>query len=144
MKIIFSYFLIVFPFVMKAQVSAGADEVNSQGQATWNIGTVVTELMENSQGSAEAMLTIEELVTSNNYIHVTSDGIEVYPNPVVEKLKINLSEVTSVQLLDNNGKLIFEGKDQEIDMSSYASGTYFLNIKTSNLEIQSSYKIVKQ
>ena len=144
MKIIFSYFLIALPFVLQAQVSAGADEVTSQGQATWNIGTVITELMTNSQGSAESMLTIEELVTSNNHIHVTDDGVEVYPNPVVEKLKINLSEVTSVQLLDNNGKLLFEGKDQEIDMSSYSSGTYFLNIKTSNSEIQSSYKIIKQ
>jgi CHRD domain/Secretion system C-terminal sorting domain len=80
-----------------------------------------------------------------------SFNIEVFPNPVINYVKINyegnnsLYENSTVQIRDVSGRLMISKKvtDNEltIDMSSYAPGIYF--IQTGNVLYKKSMKVVK-
>jgi hypothetical protein len=68
-----------------------------------------------------------------------NNGISIYPNPVdnilyiINEGKISL---TSFQIYNNNGQLmqegIFDGKNENIDVSSLSKGGYILNLNTEN------------
>jgi hypothetical protein len=80
-----------------------------------------------------------------------SSGIDIFPNPVLDNLEINLRGINfpnQLSIFDINGILIKEqlidtGKDMEnIDVSNLRSGMYFLKIKTS-YGVQYSEKFIK-
>ncbi|SHG98595.1 M28 family peptidase [Winogradskyella jejuensis] len=72
----------------------------------------------------------------------------VFPNPVVSELYIvsNLSETLELEFYNIEGKLVkkmnLNSDRSKLDVSSFSSGVYFVNIK-SNLG-DSTYKFVKQ
>ena len=74
-------------------------------------------------------------------------NFSVYPNPANNYFVINsnLTESSSYELVDINGKILTYGiveNKKQVDISSLESGFYFLNIKTQNSKF--AYKIVKQ
>lgn len=66
------------------------------------------------------------------------DNLLVYPNPVNNQLKLSWdkNEIVTIKVFDVNGKLLHYAKGQQllntfkIDISSYASGIYFVKINT--------------
>lgn len=70
--------------------------------------------------------------------------ITIYPNPVTGKLFISFTEAFPYELLitDINGNLLFSDYDvQEVDLSNYASGSYFVTFIVNNQYI--NYQIIK-
>lgn len=85
--------------------------------------------------------TIEESTLKNN--------IDVYPNPVVNRLSISLpgEDVNSVEIISVTGKVVFQNKNLSnnkisIDAQNWASGTYIVRVLTDK-EVMST-KFVKQ
>ena len=74
----------------------------------------------------------------------------VYPNPVTDKLYININSSTienlTITLVDVLGKEIYKtksfNKTLTIDVSFYASGIYFLSIKNENVKTIFNSKII--
>ncbi|MCX7550935.1 M28 family peptidase [Xanthomarina sp. F2636L] len=79
---------------------------------------------------------------------VVSDYFTITPNPVTSILTINstLKTTISIQLYNISGQLILETtsnkKRSRIDMSSYASGIYYLKLK--GKEKTTKFKVVKE
>ncbi len=66
-------------------------------------------------------------------------AIKVYPNPVVEKLNVDIPEGTSggsLLLYDGNGRLVLSQTNvsihNELDLSAQNKGNYFLVFQTAN------------
>ena len=79
-------------------------------------------------------------------------GIEttIYPNPVVEKLRINVNnwnDVAAVKLFNSQGTTFFESANslsaREIDMKNFPSGMYLVQVKRLNGSVN-VIKIIKQ
>ncbi len=72
--------------------------------------------------------------------------VEIYPNPVIESLTINLDQQiqTDLNIYDLNGRIVFSrqinGKNNIYDLSHLNSGSYILTIH----EINFSKRILKQ
>ncbi|RYZ83339.1 MAG: T9SS type A sorting domain-containing protein, partial [Moraxellaceae bacterium] len=67
----------------------------------------------------------------------SADKVSVYPNPVTDYLKFDLHEnitAKSFEVYDVAGKKVHSGDLQEnqIDVSAYTSGIYFLHLKTAD------------
>jgi hypothetical protein len=78
-----------------------------------------------------------------------SNNIKIYPNPVFHTLQVeaeNEIQLTSVKLIDVTGKVLLERassslKKISIDMSSYSSGNYFIQITSPNFSyVKKVYK----
>ena len=78
-------------------------------------------------------------------------GISMYPNPVQDKVTLNLSqfneEAKQLSVYDVTGKLINNysidnQENYEINMSNYASGVYIVKIKTASGQLQ--HKLIKE
>lgn len=65
------------------------------------------------------------------------ENLQVYPNPVIDKVKVVYTQnIDRVELYDVLGKIIYSNKvqntDVEIDMTQYPTATYFLKIYADN------------
>lgn len=74
--------------------------------------------------------------------------INIYPNPATEVLHISVQDwkdVTSVRILDINGKLVFEAQEaiNGISLNKLSRGTYLLQVAQSGGTV-TQFKIVKQ
>lgn len=83
---------------------------------------------------------------------VFTKGVEttLYPNPVLEKLKIkvdNWNDIAGVKLYNNQGKTFFDSANalsaREIDMKDFPSGIYMVQVKRLNGSVN-VIKVVKQ
>ncbi|MEC4049140.1 T9SS type A sorting domain-containing protein [Flavobacterium sp. SUN046] len=74
-------------------------------------------------------------------------GLNVYPNPVENMLRITSKEALNYQVFDEAGKLILEGKlsnnQNDIDFSKLSSGVYFLKTTNGNTEVK-TIKLIKK
>lgn len=77
-------------------------------------------------------------------------GTELYPNPVVEKLKIKVDDwamINGVKLLNTQGKTVFESDNsiaaREIDMKKFPSGIYMVQVTRTNGSVN-VLKVIKQ
>lgn len=82
-----------------------------------------------------------------NTDEVSDKEIRIYPNPVTEKLVIEMSDMkfTKVTLVNAVGEIVFaqeinSGK-AEIDMSNFPKGVYFLITNGKNIKAE---KIIKR
>lgn len=119
---------------------------------SWTIGEVMTETFESgaqivTQGFHQSLLTVTS-VTDNDL----DIAVKVFPNPTVAQLNIEFDgtfEPMFLELVELNGrKLITRASSakspvNQIDMSGYASGTYFLQFKSESNRLIKSFKIVK-
>ena len=84
------------------------------------------------------------------WIAANYDGVEeqqgqltVYPNPVVDKLRINDTDIQSVEVFDMQGRLVHsedcDHADQvEIDFQGFARGIYSVSIKSAGRNVTKS------
>ena len=82
--------------------------------------------------------------------NVHQSNIRIYPNPTKDKLIIDLSQLqetsTMLVLVDINGKVLqqhqYSNTIEEIDLTSYSTGTYLLHISANNQLLQ-TFRIQK-
>ncbi|MFD1552280.1 hypothetical protein DNU06_11395 [Putridiphycobacter roseus] len=67
--------------------------------------------------------------------------INVYPNPVVNELTIQSTDVFTFQLFNLDGQVLLSGYQNKIDVRSLSKGVYFLSVKIGDM--QTVKKIVK-
>lgn len=93
----------------------------------------------------------DTLLPKSNSLNDNSTTIEFYPNPVVDLLNVEWDSAlnpTEIMLFDNRGKLlqlkkVYEGTMREtFDLSTYASGIYYIRVFDANKQSK-SYKIIK-
>lgn len=78
------------------------------------------------------------------------ENLKIYPNPVTDKLQIEFTDAESqdlkLELFNSLGKIVYTTahieEKQEIDLSEFPGGMYFLKIQ--NAQMRKVYKIVKQ
>lgn len=92
--------------------------------------------------AAESKFQLVNITTLNkDSFSINENAIILYPNPVSLKLelKLNSEEKLLISIFDTTGKLLNEITDykseNEIDVSAYAAGNYFLKIKGANGKI---------
>jgi hypothetical protein len=83
--------------------------------------------------------TVEGRFIEEDSIHKKSQ-LEVYPNPVADKLFIKGTENQEVQIFDYLGRIVFNGTPRQgyLDVGTYPPGMYI--VKAGN----ASYKVIKQ
>lgn len=74
---------------------------------------------------------------------VKKSSIQIYPNPVKEKLIINTNnKIESVEIYSQNGQLLKTVKSKEVNISNLSKGNYLVKIKTDKEAI--TQKIIKE
>ena len=95
-------------------------------------------------------LNFTDLVLGTSTQELTKNSFYVYPNPVTDKLYININSATienlTITLIDVLGKEIYKtksfNKTLTIDVSFYANGIYFLSIQNENVRTIFNSKII--
>ena len=125
----------------------------------WTLGELAVESAYSShklysQGFHQPILTIREVDISLEWKYDEQDkfDISLSPNPVIATLHLKIAERQKeellVQLRNSNGQIVQATKllphtsDAELNLQSYASGTYFLNIFKEN-DLIKSFQISK-
>lgn len=109
-------------------------------QITWT-------LVDNTGAMATKTINVQVDVATTIDEEEFFDGIKMYPNPVSNILQLELGELEVQQLTITNlsGKVMLIKKEveqfEELDLSSFASGFYIVNVVSKNGTI--SQKIVK-
>lgn len=72
--------------------------------------------------------------------------IKVYPNPATDFINVEISQKSSYQLIDVNGKIVLQGKlgelENRIEISGKQAGIYFLNIADLQKREKQTVKII--
>lgn len=132
--------------------TSGGDATGTGGTAAFSIGQVAYTYESGSNGNTnQGVQQAYEIFSVGIDEQNLEIELSIYPNPTSENLQIEFEEFkdydATYQLLDLSGKLLLESKIQSdqsiIDMSTYQSGVYFLNI-VSKSENNKSFKILKK
>ena len=151
-------FLVILLFTA---ISANAQQVVASSGNTgstagykvdWTLGEPVIETISGSnhiltQGLHQTKL----LATAISELEFPGLEVKVYPNPTGRFLKIEIiqtgNELFFYELTDITGRKSvlkqMHTNTEEIDMGSYVSGIYFLNVTTRNREYVTTFKIIK-
>jgi len=70
-----------------------------------------------------------EMTGIKNYTKNNVD-IKIYPNPANNKIIIDANNVIDVKLFDVLGKQITSTKTNDVDVSNFNDGVYFIQVKT--------------
>lgn len=66
--------------------------------------------------------------------------ISIYPNPVSSTLTIKTKEtIQGISIFNINGQLVYKGKEQNINVASFAKGNYYIQIETTNGTLSKSF-----
>jgi hypothetical protein len=74
----------------------------------------------------------------------TENDIKIYPNPVQNVLQLDMGDINRYEIIvsDMSGNILLSQFDQnQIDVSQFASGNYFLTLVINNQYY--NYKIIK-
>lgn len=133
-------------------VAAGGEATGSGGSTSYTLGQVAYTTSTGTNGSvAQGVQQPYEIYTVGINETELTISLSVFPNPTVDNLTLQISdynnEKLSYQLYDMQGKLLNTGNvtaDQtEINTSSLAAATYFLNVVTQKNRKVQSFKIIK-
>jgi len=131
--------------------TAGKEITGTNFQMSYTVGEVAVRTLTASgniitQGYQQSNLSVTAIEEAQD----PSFKINVYPNPVGEKLTINIQALTQeveLRVFDAIGKLVIDSKTNsektELDFSSYASGNYLLQLTNSKGKLISAQKIMK-
>ena len=118
---------------------------NNQFSLSYTIGEIVTESgndtvnnIDLTQGFQQAYISI---VSTEN--HLADIDISVFPNPAVNYLNVNISDLSKVKtyaLFDMSGKLLLQqeviSNQFEISFSNFSSGNYLLIFKNDQQKLK--------
>lgn len=109
---------------------------------------LVTEINSIVQGSEEDKVLWAKWDVTTDFSMVNTSEILLYPNPVVDQLTIDLNNQINctISVYAANGQLVYVKTKQSeqlfLDMSSYASGIYIVNINN-GINVK-KYKVLKK
>jgi hypothetical protein len=154
-KFLIALFMMISAGISAQQVisSAGTHATGTNVQLSWTVGeTMISSFTGSSaiitQGFHQGKLT----VTAIEPIVLSGVTLNVFPNPVNDKLNISFSDFMeskySFSITDANSRLIFSGKatenPQPVDMNSVTPGVYFIKVEIPTEKRWQVFKIVKQ
>ena len=92
----------------------------------------------------------EETTLSTEELKLQS-SIRVFPNPTTYLVNVDLSQLPQgeyqLYLMDLSGKVVYKqsttATSSQLDMSSFATGTYVLQVQTKGTQKVETFKIVK-
>lgn len=150
--ILFLLFSSNYLFAQQSVNSSGGNGFGGGGSLSFSLGQIDYVYANGSNGSVSqgVQQPFEIFMLGTNEIPEITLELSIYPNPTVDILYIKNKNVALefiYQLFDVTGKLIASStkmvQQDQIDVSSFQSGTYILNIKTNN-NASKSYKIIKK
>ena len=132
-----------FAFAQSASsevISSGGNHYeNTSMQMSWTLGEPATETYVSgsnqiTQGFHQTNLSIASVENLDPLVN-----LEVYPNPTVNFLSVDVSENalgSTIQLFDEQGREIYTGELKDvhstIDFTPFAVGSYFLKLTNTN------------
>lgn len=151
-----------FPYLITAEVTYTPDSSYLTPVWTWLAGSTTSEQSVNAEGWYSLILNTEGCYTEDSvYIKLfvstpeinAETSVNIYPNPNQGRFNVEIAsqnaETASIQILGIDGKLIHSevvncngAVTKEFDISSYASGVYFVKISSGNNMF--NQRIVKQ
>jgi len=92
-----------------------------------------------SNGARDVFLTkILDNTTTNIVNDVLDNKFQLFPNPAINNISLaGTNKLTAIEIRDINGRLVLEKiiDDNQIDISSFRKGVYFVTIKTENTQV---------
>lgn len=130
---------------------SGGDVSSPSGSISYSIGQVIYNYNFSSSGSIEEG--VQHPISNtpvNTEIFTIEPGLQVYPNPFINLFNIEIINDNegkySIQVIDVTGNEIYNcsllSNVTQIELSSIASGLYFLNLKKNGI-ISKSIEINK-
>lgn len=58
--------------------------------------------------------------------------ISIYPNPATGRIRIDVADVENIEIMDIDGKQVYNGIETDIDLSNEAKGIYIVKATTKN------------
>ena len=149
------YFIGITFIVAQNSVNAsGGNLSGANGSVSYSVGQMVYTTNSGTNGSnaqgVQQPYEISEVLSSIDYSELISD-LKIYPNPSTDHITINFINLNnlnlSLKIIDINGKVIkkedYLQNETTIDVSSYSSNIYFLNIMNKDKLIK-SFKLIKK
>jgi hypothetical protein len=118
----------------------------------WTLGEPVIETISGSNHIlTQGMHQTKLLVTAISDMELSGLEVKVYPNPTGRFLKMEIIQTGNEQFLYEIADITghksvlkeIQSSTEEIDMGSYVSGIYFLNVLARNREYVKVFKIIK-
>ena len=142
--------------VMSAQaqsaiVPTGGTASGNGGTVTYTVGQIAVQT--NSDGTTSISEGVQQpfeisVVGVDKHPDITLTA-KLYPNPTLSTCNLQCElwqNLDEVRIYDANGKYLFrkkiEGSLTEMDFSSYAPGTYFVNVYSDKQTLK-TFKVVK-
>lgn len=140
----------ILGFSQQNTVTSGGDATSSSGSVSYSIGQVDYSNASGSDGSSnEGVQQPFEFFDPDASIANLEWDASLFPNPTNDKIILhfeNVPENAVYQLYDAKGKLLITGsirtEDTTIDVSSFATGSYLLEMNSSTKSTK-SIKIIK-
>ena len=124
--------------------SAGTDTQQAADSYTWIDGITYTSSNNTAtftlinSNNCDSVVTLDLTIENSSEINILDNlyGVQLFPNPASNFLTISLEGIDAVDIVLFNiqGKVLLEKKNlfdkESINISKYASGTYFMKILT--------------
>lgn len=78
----------------------------------------------------------------SNFSNSNSDIVKIYPNPTTGKITIGAEGIEKIEVMNLQGKQIYSGKENEIDLSQEPDGIYIIKVITDKQTL--TRKLIKQ
>lgn len=152
--IVIALWLYGFVQAQESTLSTGGEATGSGGSVSYSIGQIAIQYKANDTISFSEGVQQPYEISLNGVDDYPSIVLhaQLYPNPTQWNTTLSIGDIDLItkgiyaKLYDGNGKLLDEitvaSENTLIEMSTYASGTYFLNIFDQKSSLK-NFKIVK-
>ncbi len=128
--------------------TGGGSLISSSSSIDFTIGEVLTATHSNSNAILTQGLHGGKLMVIPLAVKQPSVDLTFFPNPVQDQLNIQSTENEMIQywLINTKGEVVNSGsmrQSTQLDLSSLASGIYFLKVYSQDRSWENSYKILK-
>ena len=155
MKNIFLIITLFSSGIILAQESvntSGSNASGTGGAVSYTVGQVAYTNSSGSNGSVSAGVQQSYTITATTGVDENNFNLDVsvYPNPTTDLLVLSINELKEeyrYQVLDMAGKLLTNGQlrnnQTQLDFSSYAAGSYYVNIITNQNKQIKTFQVIK-
>ncbi|MEG1590612.1 T9SS type A sorting domain-containing protein [Chryseobacterium sp.] len=106
-------------------------------------GAATSYNLTSSNSTCTPTLSIQEIITDTEYLNVINPA----ENNIIVQTNVKRSEITSIRLFDNSGRLIKDFSNQNnivrLEISGIVSGNYLLSLSTKNGKTYTKKIIIK-